>query len=62
MKDNNDTLQFRQVGKGFIVNQIEGMVGLTLTQTFVDQHKQTYVKVNGEIIPLTDQHGYTSVN
>jgi spore germination protein GerM len=62
MKDNHDTLQFRQVGKGFIVNQIEGMVGRTLTQTFVDQNKQTYVKVNGEIIPLTEKHSYLAFN
>ncbi len=62
MKNKNDNLQFRQVGKGFIINQMEGMVGRILTQTFVDQNKQTYVKVNGEIIPLTEQHSYLEVN
>ena len=62
MKDKNANLRFRQVGKGFIINQMEGMVGRVLTQTFVDQNKQTYVKVNGEIIPLTEQHSYLEVN
>ena len=62
MQDNHDKLQFRQVGKGFILNEIDGLVGRTLTHTFVDQNKQTYVKVNGEIIPLTEKHSYLAVN
>ncbi len=62
MKEKNADLQFRQVGKGFIINQMEGMVGRTLTQTFVDQNKQTYVKVAGKIIPLTEQHNYLEVS
>jgi len=62
MRDKQGKLQFRQAGKGFIINQMEGMVGRILTQTFVDQNKQTYVKVNGEIIPLTEQHSYLAVN
>ncbi len=61
MKEKHGNLQFRQVGKGFIINQIEGMVGRVLTQTFVDQNKQIYVRVNGEIIPLTEQHSYLAV-
>ena len=62
MKDNHDQLQFRPIGKGFILNQMEGLVGRTLTQTFVDQNENTYVKVNGEIIPLTEKHSYLAVN
>ncbi|MGB3210758.1 MAG: hypothetical protein WBB19_08660 [Desulforhopalus sp.] len=63
MKDKMDNKpQLRQIGKGFIVNPMEGMVGRILTQTFMDQNQQTYVKVNGEIIPLTEQHDYLSVN
>ena len=62
MQDNRDKLQFRQVGKGFILNEIDGLAGRTLTHTFVDQNKQTYVKVNGKIIPLTEQHSYLAVN
>jgi hypothetical protein len=58
MKDDSDNLRFRLVGKGSILNQMEGIIGRTLTQTFLDQNQQTYVKVNGEIIPLTDKHGY----
>ena len=62
MKDQLDKDGFRQVGKGFIVNQMEGMIGRTLTQTYVDKNKQTYVKVNGEFVPLTEQHCYLAVN
>ena len=62
MKNNHDQLQFRPIGKGFISNQMEGLVGRTLTQTFVDQNENTYVKVNGEIIPLTEKHSYLAVN
>ena len=58
MKDQSDNLRFRLVGKGSILNQMEGIIGRTLTQTFMDQNQQTYVQVNGEIIPLTDKHGY----
>ncbi len=58
MKNQSDEIRFRPVGKGSILNQMEGIIGRTLTQTFMDQNQQTYVKVNGEIIPLTDKHGY----
>ncbi len=58
MKNQKGANEFRQTGKGFIINPMEGMVGRILTQMFVDQKKQAYVKVNGEIIPLTEQHGY----
>ncbi len=58
MQDNRENVQFRQVGKGFIINQMEGMAGRVLTQIFEDRKKKTYVKVNGEIIPLTEQHSY----
>jgi hypothetical protein len=59
MKSKNGQNEFRQVGKGFIVNQMEGMiVGRMLTQIYVDNKKQPYVKVNGEIVPLTAQHNY----
>ncbi|MGW8193234.1 MAG: hypothetical protein ACWGOX_03130 [Desulforhopalus sp.] len=51
-------LQFRQVGKGFIVNDDDNIVGRRLAKTFVDQHERTYVQINGEIIPLTEQHNY----
>jgi hypothetical protein len=62
MQDKRDNRQFRQVGRGFIINQMEGMAGRVLTQTFVDQKKRPYVKVNGEIVPLTEQHNYLAAN
>lgn len=62
MENKRDNRQFRQVGSGFIINQMEGMAGRILTQTFVDQKKRPYVKVNGEIVPLTEQHSYLAAN
>ncbi|MCP4338810.1 MAG: hypothetical protein GY799_07955 [Desulfobulbaceae bacterium] len=62
MEDKHDNRQFRQVGRGFIINQMEGMAGRVLTQTFVDQKKRPYVKVNGKIVPLTEQHDYLAAN
>lgn len=61
MKNKQDELHFREVGKGFIVSQVEGIVGRMLTQKYVDQHKKTYVKIRGEYIPLTEQHSYLAV-
>ncbi|MBU1565508.1 MAG: hypothetical protein KJ630_07755 [Proteobacteria bacterium] len=58
MKDKYDQPYFREVGKGFIVSQIEGIVGRILTQTYMDQHKKTYVKIRGEYIPLTKEHNF----
>jgi hypothetical protein len=62
MSDKRDSLQLRPVGKGFILNQMEGIVGRILTQTYVDQKKKTYVKINGEFIPLTEQHSFLAAN
>jgi hypothetical protein len=62
MNDKSDNLQLRPVGKGFILSQMEGIVGRILTQTYVDQKKQTYVKINGEFIPLTEQHSFLAAN
>lgn len=58
MKTEQDKLQLRQTGKGFILSNVEGLLGRMLTYTFVDQYKVTYVKINGELTPLTDQHSF----
>jgi hypothetical protein len=62
MRTGQDTLQFRQVGKGFIVSQDGELIGRKLTKTFMDQHERTYVQVNGEIIPLTEKHSFLSAD
>ncbi len=62
MNDKQDNLQLRPIGKGFILNQMDGIVGRILTQTYMDKHKQTYVKINGEYVPLTEQHGFLAAN
>ena len=62
MNDKRDSLQLRQIGKGFILNQMGGIVGRILTQTYMDKNKRTYVKINGEYVPLTEEHGFLSAN
>lgn len=62
MNDKNESNQFRPAGKGFILKQMEGIVGRVLTQTYVDHKKKTYVKINGEFTPLTEQHSYLPAN
>lgn len=62
MRTGQDTLQFRQVGKGFIVSEDGELIGRKLTKTFMDQHERTYVQVNGEIIPLTEKHSFLSAD
>lgn len=58
MNEKSDNLQFRPAGKGFIISQTEGIVGRILTQTYVDQKKRIYVKINEEFVPLTEQHRF----
>ncbi len=61
MKGKDEALQFREVGKGFIVRQIGEIVGRTLTQTYMDQYKKIYVKVDGNYTPLTEEHNFLGV-
>jgi hypothetical protein len=61
MKAKNEELRFREVGKGFILRQLDGIVGRTLTQTYMDQHKKIYVKINDNYTPLTEQHNFLVV-
>ncbi len=64
MKQAQERLQFREVGKGFILlNQAEdGAIGRRLTKTFVDQHNKTYVQINGQMEPLSEQHSYLAID
>jgi hypothetical protein len=61
MEEQTDDRCFREVGKGFIVCKTEEIFGRMLTKTYVDQNKQTYVKIGGKYIPLTEQHNYLPV-
>ena len=63
MKQAQEKLHLRQVGKGFIVCK-EGslLVGRRLTKAYRDQYDRTYIKVDGEIQPLTEQHNYLAVD
>lgn len=62
MKNKQNEQQFRQIGKGFVLNHMEGIVGRILTHAYLGQDKQTYVKINGEFIRLTEQHSYLAVS
>ena len=59
-----DKLRLRQVGRGFIIcNDIDGTItGRRLTKTYLDQNDRTYVKVNGQLELLTEQHNYLAVD
>ncbi len=64
MKENNQKLSFRQIGRGFIVNDpIPGMpMGRRLTKAYVDQFNRKYVVVNGQYEILTAEHNYLSAD
>jgi hypothetical protein len=59
-----DKLRLRQVGRGFIIcNDSDGtVIGRRLTKTYLDQNDRTYVKVNGQLELLTEQHSYLAVD
>ncbi len=62
MKEAREELKLRQVGKGFIVNETREITGRRLTQTYRDQFDRTYVKVNGALQLLTEQHSYLAID
>ena len=62
MITDNNKLQLRQIGKGFIFVDIDGLPGRRLTNTFIDQKRRTYVKVNGELTLLTAEHNFLSID
>ena len=62
MTQAQDKLQLRQIGRGFIVCNEGDFTGRRLTKAYMDQHKRTYVKINGQMELLTDQHNYLAVD
>jgi hypothetical protein len=64
MKDDNQKLSYRQIGRGFIINEsIVGIpVGRRLTKTYVDQFNRKYVQINDRYELLTAQHKYLSMD
>ena len=63
MKQAQEKLQLRQIGKGFIVyDQGSMLAGRRLTKTYKDQYDREYVKIDGEIEPLTEQHNYLAID
>jgi hypothetical protein len=64
MKNDNQKLSYRQIGRGFIVNEsIIGIpVGRRLTKTYVDQFNRKYVQINDRYELLTAQHKFLSMD
>ena len=63
MKQAQEKLQLRPVGKGFIVlGQGSIFAGRRLIKTYKDQYDRKYVKVDGEIQPLTEEHSYLAAD
>jgi len=64
MKEDKQNLSYRQIGRGFIMNEaIPRMpIGRRLTKTYVDQFKRKYVLINDRYELLTVEHNYLSVD
>jgi len=63
MEQAQEKLQLRQIGKGFILcSQGSIFNGRRLTNTYKDQYDRKYVKIDGEIEPLTEQHNFLAVD
>lgn len=62
MRTDSNKLQLRQIGKGFILVNLDGLSGRRLTETFIDQRRRTYVKVNGELALLTPEHDFLAAD
>ena len=63
MKQAQEKLHLRQIGKGFIVcGQGSILAGRRLTKTYKDQYDRKYVKIDGEVEPLTEQHNYLAID
>jgi hypothetical protein len=64
MKEETKSLSYRQIGRGFIMNEpIPGMPnGRRLTNTYIDLFNRKYVQVNGRYELLTAQYNYLSVD
>lgn len=63
MKQAQENLQLRQIGKGFIVlDQGSIFAGRRLIKAYRDQYDRDYVQIDGEIEPLTEQHKYLAVD
>jgi len=64
MKESNQKLSFRQIGRGFIMNEtVRGMpIGRRLTKTYVDQFNRKYIVIDGRYELLTAEHNYLSVD
>lgn len=62
MRTEQDKLHLRETGRGFILTNVEGLVGRMLTKTFIDQHKKTYVKVSGKLTLLTSGHQFLAAD
>ena len=62
IEENN--LQFREIGKGFIMTSPVGDMpkGRRLVTAYSDQHNRSYILMNGTYEPLTDQHRYLAVD
>ena len=63
MKEEKQNLSFRQIGRGFIMNEhTPGMpIGRRLAKTYVDQFNRKYVLINDQYELLTTRHNYLSV-
>ena len=64
MNEKKQNLSYRQIGRGFIMNEpIPGLpIGRRLTKTYVDQFNRKYVLISDRYELLTVEHNYLSVD
>lgn len=60
----NEPLRYQEKGKGFIVSKSIGGIppGRILVQAFTDQFNRLYVKVNGELQLVKEEHAFLDAN
>ena len=64
MKEKIQNLSYRQIGRGFIVNdKSPGMLaGRRLAKVYVDQFNRKYVLIDNQYELLTPNHNYLSAD
>ena len=58
-----NNLQFRETGKGFIMNSPTGdmPIGRRLVTAYNDQYNRSYILMNGTYEPITEEHRFLAV-
>lgn len=55
-----ETLRFRKAGKCFVIGKAAGdfLPGRKLVDSYEDQFKRRYIKIDGELEIVKEEHGF----